>query len=216
MNYMAQDRPDLPVASRLLSQGMSSPTVNDEARLKKVIRYLKSHPRCLSFMAWQSSSSVLSLLVDSDWAGDKIGRKSCSGGCINNGKHLIAHWSKLQGNVALSSGEAELNAAVKGVSEVIGIQEISREFGYEVKVSISTDASVCKSILLRHGAGKIKHLTTKQLWVQGAIETYGYAVYKIPREVNSADLMTHGCSNEDFRNHLNRLHQNIFMQLYDP
>jgi hypothetical protein len=216
INYMAQDRPDLSVASRILSQGMSSPTVNDEVRLKRVIRYLKVHPRCINFMAWQTDSQVLSLLVDSDWAGDKAGRKSCSGGCIRNGKHLIAHWSKLQGNIALSSGEAELNAAVKGVSEVIGVQEMSKEFGYDLKVSISTDASVCKSILLRHGAGKIKHLTTKQLWVQGAIETYGYAVYKIPRDINSADLMTHGCSNEDFRNHLNRLNQNIFMQLYDP
>ena len=120
-----------------------------------------------------------------------------------------------KGNIAFSSGEAELNAALKGVSEVIGVQEMCKEFAYDLKVSISTDASVCKSILLRHGAGKIKHLTTKQLWVQGAIETYGYAVYKISREVNSADLMTHGCSNDDFRNHLNRLNQNIFLQLYD-
>jgi hypothetical protein len=89
------------------------------------------------------------------------------------------------------------------------------EFGKPAKVIIGTDASVCKSILLRHGAGKIKHLTTKQLWVQGAIEAYNFQVTKIPRAVNSADLMTHGCSNEDFRNHLNRLQQNIFMQLND-
>jgi len=215
INYMAQDRPDLPVASRLLSQGMSCPTLDDEGRLKRVIRYCKSHPRCINFMEWQSGPQVLSLLVDSDWAGDKVTRKSCSGGCIRNGKHLISHWSKLQGNVALSSGEAELNAAVKGVSEVIGVQEMCTEFGYAMKVSLSTDASVCKSILLRHGAGKIKHLSTKQLWVQGAIEAYGIGVHKIPREVNSADLMTHGCSNEDFRNHLNRLKQNIFLQLFD-
>jgi len=108
-----------------------------------------------------------------------------------------------------------LNAAVKGVSEVIGVQELSNEMGKSANVTIGTDASVCKSILLRHGAGKIKHLTTKQLWVQGAIETYGYKVTKIPRNINSADLMTHGCTKEDFNNHLNRLHQNIFMQLHD-
>jgi len=215
INYMSQDRCDLSVASRLLSQGMSSPTESDEGRLKRVIRYLRSHPRCISFMEWQIDPQVLSLLVDSDWAGDKVSRKSCSGGCIRYGKHLISHWSKLQGNIALSSGEAELNAAVKGVSEVIGVQEMCKEFGYTLGVSIGTDASVCKSILLRHGAGKIKHLTTKQLWVQGAIEAYGYEVCKLPREVNSADLMTHGCSNDDFRKHLSRLCQNIFMQLYE-
>jgi hypothetical protein len=215
VNYMAQDRPDLPVASRILSQGMSSPTSLDEARLKRVIRYLKSHPRCINFMPWQEYSQMLNLLVDSDWAGDKASRKSCSGGCILHGSHLISHWSKLQGNIALSSGEAELNAAVKGVSEVIGVQEMCREFGYDLGVSIGTDASVCKSILLRHGSGRIKHLTTKQLWVQGAIEANGYKVCKIPRNINSADLMTHSCSTEDFTQHLNRLKQNIFMQLYD-
>ena len=36
------------------------------------------------------------------------------------GGHLITHWSKLQSNVALSSGEAELNAAVKAIAEAIG------------------------------------------------------------------------------------------------
>jgi len=49
INYMAQDRPDLSVASRILSQGMSSPTVNDEVRLKRVIRYLKSSPQMFEF-----------------------------------------------------------------------------------------------------------------------------------------------------------------------
>ena len=215
VNYMAQDRPDLSVASRVLSQGMSSPTSLDEARLKRAIRYLKSHPRCINFMPWQQNSPVLTLLVDSDWAGDKVSRKSCSGGCILHGNHLISHWSKLQGNIALSSGEAELNAAVKGVSEVIGVQEMCKEFGFDLGVSIGTDASVCKSILLRHGSGRIKHLTTKQLWVQGAIEANGYKVCKIPRDVNSADLMTHACSTEDFAQHLRRLKQNIYMQLYD-
>jgi len=115
----------------------------------------------------------------------------------------------------LSSGEAELNAAVKGVSEIIGVQEICKEFGYRLGVSIGTDASVCKSILLRHGAGKIKHLTTKQLWVQGAIESYGYQVCKIPRNVNSSDLLTHGCTQVDFAAHLTRLNQNISLQLHE-
>jgi hypothetical protein len=96
VNYMAQDRPDLSVPSRILSQGMSTPTVNDETKLKRVLRYLKSHPRCINCMLWQSSPDSLTLLVDSDWAGDKSSRKSCSGGCILSGKHLVSHWSKLQ------------------------------------------------------------------------------------------------------------------------
>ena len=111
----------------------------------------------------------------------------------------------MQGNVALSSGEAELNGAVKGVSEGIGVIELCDELGMKVGIKLATDATVCKSILLRHGAGKIKHLTTKQLWIQGAVESYKMNIVKVPREVNGADLLTHGCSVEDLRKHLKLL-----------
>jgi hypothetical protein len=126
-----------------------------------------------------------------------------------HGAHLLAHWSKLQGNVALSSGEAELNSAVKGVSEVIGLRELCMELGMPLEMKIGTDATVCKSILLRHGSGKIKHLTTKQLWVQGAIGSYGIRVVKLPRAINGADLLTHGCSVDDLKSHLRRLGQKV-------
>ena len=213
VNYMSQDRPDLSVVSRRLSQGMKEPRQSDEIHLKRALRSLKDHPRCVSFMKWQSKQSGFTLLVDSDWAGEKKSRKSCSGGCILLGSHLISHWSKLQGTIALSSGEAELNAAVKGVSEIIGIQELAQEFGYHLSITLCTDATVCKSILLRHGSGRIKHLSTKQLWVQGAVESYGIKVTKVPRAINSSDLMTHCCGTEDFKDHLVRLNQNNNIQV---
>ena len=121
----------------------------------------------------------------------------------------LMHWSKMQSNVALSSGEAELNAAVKGTSEAIGIKGLCSEMKIPVRIKLGTDATVCKSILLRHGAGKIKHLSTRQLWVQGAIEAYGIKVVKIPRASNGSDLFTHGCSVEDLKAHLIRLSQRV-------
>ena len=64
--------------------------------------------------------------------------------------------------MALSSGEAELNSAVKGVSEAIGLQELIKEvFDVHLAVRLNVDASACRGILLRQGAGKVKHLTTK-------------------------------------------------------
>ena len=207
LNYIAQDRPDLPSASRKVSQGMSAPRRGHEIMLKRVLRYLKLYPRCISKMAWQNTPKEITLLVDSDWAGCRSTRKSCSGGCVMLGSHLVGHWSKLQVAVALSSGEAELNAAVKGVSEVIGFKNVCEEMGWPLDVQIGTDATVCKSILLRQGSGKIKHLSTRQLWVQGAIEAYGMKISKIPRNINSADLMTHACTVEDHKEHLRRMSQ---------
>ena len=69
--------------------------------------------------AWDNRET-LSVFTDSDWAGNKTTRTSTSGGCVMLGSHLISHWSKVQSNVAFSSGKAQLNAAVKGLSELIG------------------------------------------------------------------------------------------------
>ena len=109
----------------------------------------------------------------------------------------------------MSSGEAELNSAVKGISELIGVYGLCKEMNIPVNMKLGTDATVCKSILLRHGVGKIKHLSTRQLWVQGAIEAYGVKVVKLPRAINGADMLTHGCSIEDLQGHLQRLHQRL-------
>ena len=108
------------------------------------------------------------------------------GGCT------LYHWSKLQSNVALSSGEAELNGAVKGLSEALGLWHVIKEVtGAEVKMKMHTDASACKGMLLRHGAGRVKHLTTKQLWAQGAVRAYAVEVIKVARDDNHADCLTH-------------------------
>ena len=189
---------------------MSSPKGGDEKLLKRTIRYLRRYPISERMFVWQARPKKATLNIDSDWAGDQKSRKSTIGGTIRHGHHLIQHWSKLQATIALSSGEAELNSAVKGTSELIGFKEMLTDFNQELKMELITDASVCKSILLRQGCGKIKHLSTKQLWVQGAIETYGISIIKVPRAENPSDLLTHGCNKVDHFKHLRALSQNVF------
>ena len=57
--------------------------------------------------ARQTSDATLQVHVDSDWAGDLLGRKSTTGVIVRRGKHLLRHMSCLQTLVAPSSGEAE-------------------------------------------------------------------------------------------------------------
>jgi hypothetical protein len=112
----------------------------------------------------------------------------------------------LQNNVALSSVEAELNAAVKVVSEGLGAMNLIGELCSEqCRVVLCTDASACKGIMLRQGCGKIKHLDVKSLWVQGAVESHGIVVQKVPREINPADMMTHPVSQSKMEGHLRRV-----------
>lgn len=101
-----------------------------------------------------------------------------SEGVIMRGSHLLAHWCKTQQVIALSSAEAELNACVRGVSECIGAFELSRECGLACSAASKVDASAAKCMILRKGCGKVKHLSTRQLWVQGAVASRGIVVQR--------------------------------------
>ena len=114
-------------------------------------------------MRW-CCGSELTVMTDSDWAGDAQRRKSMSGGVLLHGSAMISHWSKTQSNVSLSSGEAELNGAVKGISELLGVLGLVIELcDPPHSLTVQTDASACLGMLLRRGAGRVKHLSTKQL-----------------------------------------------------
>jgi hypothetical protein len=202
INYMAQDRPDLGVVSRILSQGMATPHAGIRVGIKRAIRYLKRCPRCVLRVTADLERS-LELWTDSDWAGDVATRRSCSGGVVVWNGVPLTSWSKLQSNIALSSGEAELNAAVKAVSEGIGALQLIRELCDEAcRVSLCTDASACKGIVLRQGCGKIKHLSVKALWIQGAVESHSIEVRKVCRSVNPADMLTHPITRPELERHM--------------
>ena len=78
---------------------------------------------------WQKYTNCTRRQVDSDWAGCARTRRSTSGGTLYRGSHLLAHWSRTQTTVALSSGEAELNVSLKGGVELFGIGELLAELG---------------------------------------------------------------------------------------
>eukprot|EP00973_Karenia_brevis_P066732 9277169-Karenia_brevis.AAC.1 len=71
---------------------MSKPTVHDWARLKRLGRFLKGHPRTTTKFKWQAKEEAITIFTDANWAGDKINRKSTSGGVIRIGQHLIKSW----------------------------------------------------------------------------------------------------------------------------
>jgi hypothetical protein len=142
-------------------------------------------------MEWQNETAVLNLYSDSDLANCRETRKNHSGGCPFLGKHEVFHFCRIQGSVAWSSGEAELYAAARSLSSGIGVWNALRELRGESWGSMKhfVDASACKSILLRKGAGSVKHLETKDLWVQDAIRRKGIQVGKIPRDENVSDAL---------------------------
>ena len=131
------------------------------------------------------------VFTDSDWAGDPASRKSTSGGGVTHGTHLLSHWSRTQQSIALSSCEAELNALCKAGQEGLVAIHLASETGLNLDLEIYTDSSAAKGVIQRRGAGKVKHLEVKQLWLQEREERKELQVLKVDRFYNWADLLTH-------------------------
>ena len=149
INYIALDRPDLSFASRVASSSMSNPKEGDDQVIKRIIRYLKGKPRVAIRYQFQMESEGIIVYTDSDWAGDVETRKSTSGGVVCRDSHTISWWCKLQSNIALSSCEAELNAALKGAVEGLNVQRLAATLGDKLTLELRTDASAARGVILR-------------------------------------------------------------------
>ena len=115
---------------------------------------------------FQEESDGITVFTDSDWAGDTVTRKNTSCGVVCRGSHIISWWCKLQSNIALSSCEAELNAALKGAVEGLNVQRLATSLGDDLTLELWTDASAARGVILRQGVGKVRNLQVKQLWLQ--------------------------------------------------
>ncbi len=82
------------------------------------------------------------------------------------GAHLLTHWSRTQSCIALSSGEAEPNAMLNAACEGLQLQNLLKEIGDEKDLLLRGDSSASHGTPQRLGSGRVKHLQTRQLWLQ--------------------------------------------------
>ena len=87
------------------------------------------------------------------------------------GGHYIKSWSSTQKTIALSSGEAELTAAVKSSSETIGLTQLGGDWGLNLEGEIFVDSTAALGVVARKGAGKLRHVRVGMLWIQERAET---------------------------------------------
>ena len=132
---------------------MSAQCTHGWKLLKRVGRYLLLAPRVVQVFVWQDDPAELTTFVDSDWAGDRVTRKSTSGGMVFRGHHLIKSWSSNQQIIALSSGEAELYAMTKGAAQTLGAVSMARDMGESLRAVVRSDSSAALATSQRAGLG---------------------------------------------------------------
>ena len=210
---------------------MAKPTYGAWAKLKRIGRYLIGRPELPCLYVWQrmprfikaqsgrprcgqgtenqdgARDAAVSLVAqtDSDWASDKVTRKSVNGGALYFGYHLVRSWSKDQSIIALSSAEAELYSANFGTQQAMGLKSFARDLGLELKLSVEIDASAAIGIIGRQGLGKTRHIDTNELWLQQKLKDKEIEISKIPGVTNTADLGTKVLSREVINSHLQRM-----------
>ena len=196
LNYLSLDRPDLQYAAKGVARCMAKPRKKDWLLLKRVGRYLKGACRMVQRFEWQTLPSTVAAYTDSDWAGDRESRKSTSGGLLMLGKHFIKSWSSTQKVIALSSGEAELYALLKGATQAKGLMSMLYDWNIITHSIVNTDATAVMGIAYRQGLGKTRHMDTQYLWIQKEVRHETLKIKKARTDLNPADILTKGLKEE--------------------
>ena len=102
-NHMAQENPWLQFPAKKVCRNMAKLRASDFMKIRRLVRFLKSAGEIKFLYAWQNEDEAcdITVLVDSDWAGNTKTRKSTSGGVLKVGKHVIRTWSLAQTTVAI-------------------------------------------------------------------------------------------------------------------
>ena len=82
------------------------------------------------------------------------------------GSHCLKTYSQTQETMALSSGETEFYGIVKAAAMGLGMRGLMEDLGMTVEIQVNTDSSAAKSITSRKGAGRVRHIEVRELWVQ--------------------------------------------------
>ena len=69
--------------------------------------------------------------------------------------------------------------------------------GDKLSLELRTDASAAVGVIMRQGAGKVRHLQVKQLWLQETVANGEIVIRQIPRAINCADALTHPWGSSD-------------------
>ncbi|XP_058006663.1 uncharacterized mitochondrial protein AtMg00810-like [Hevea brasiliensis] len=135
LNYLTVTRPDIAYSVSIISQFMSSPTINHWEALGQILCYLKGAPS-RGLLYSNHGHLNIEYFLDADLVGSKINRKSITGYYIFVGGNLVFWRSKKQTIVSRSSVESEYQVMAQAVCEVMRTRQLLEEVGFETSSPI--------------------------------------------------------------------------------
>ena len=117
LNYLTVTRPDIAHSVSVVSQYMSSPTVDNWAAVQHILCYLKGASG-RGILYSNHRHNRVECFTDADWAGSKEDRRSTSSYYVCVGGNLVSWKSKKERVVSCSSAESEDKAMAQSVCEM--------------------------------------------------------------------------------------------------
>ena len=138
---------------------------------------------------------------DSDWAGDKVDRKSTSGGCQFLGCSLVSWSSKKQSCVSLSSTEAEYVAASSCCAQLLWMRQTLKDYSVicdKVPLWCDNESSIKNSLNpVQHF--KTKHIEIRYHFIRDHIRRGEIKLNYVNTHDNLADIFTKPLDEARFR-----------------
>ena len=130
LNYLTVTRPDIAYSVSVVSQYMSSPTVDHWEAVEQLLRYLKGASG-RGILYSNHVHNKIECFTDADWAGSKEDMRSTSDYFVFVGGNLISWKTKKQVVVSCSSAEFEYRAMAQSVCEIMWLHQLLMEVGIE-------------------------------------------------------------------------------------
>jgi hypothetical protein len=201
-------RPDIGNAVREIAKVMDGPTELQVKSLYRLIKYVldtKNQGLLMSPLEPEENSTwIMSAYCDSDYAGDKDGRKSVSGFVIYIQGCLISWKSRKQKSVTLSSSEAEYVAISEVCAEIMFLKQVLEFMEIKVKLPIIVKVDNVGAIYLANNAvsgPRMKHVDIRYHFVRDLIEEGIIEVAFVKSEENDSDVFTKNLGEELFKKH---------------
>jgi len=191
--HLAPLRTDAQHSIVQLARHVQAPRRRHQRLLKRCVRYIAGTKKVGLYLRPRGTRFKLHGHGDSDWASDRVDRKSCSGGVLFLCGCMVLSFSRMQATQALSSCEAELYALGSLSKELMFLASFMMEQGLISSSDPPTaysDSSSAVKTACRLGLSKMKHIELRYLAIQQWKSTGRIQIGKVDTSLNSSDFLT--------------------------
>ncbi|XP_057418517.1 secreted RxLR effector protein 161-like [Lotus japonicus] len=165
--YLMSNRPDIMYSDCLCARFKVNPQQSHLSAVKQIFRYLIVAAN-LGLLYEKGSDFRLKGFCDANYVGDRVERKSTSGGCHFLGNCLVSWTSKRQSTISISTAEPKYVVASTCSTQLLWIKHQLEDYNiHEINIPLLCDNTSAINIaknLVQHS--RTKHIEIKHHFIR--------------------------------------------------